>query len=54
MTIPVALALLAVIFALMHVEGRLRRELHELKMECETMFHRDRKTGRIAKGRRKD
>jgi hypothetical protein len=54
MTILIALVLLAAIFALMHVEGKLRRELHELKMECETMFHRDRKTGRIAKGRRKD
>ena len=54
MTILVALALLVAIFALMHVEGKLRRELHELKMECEAMFHRDRNTGRIAKGRRKD
>jgi len=53
MTNLVILVLTAVIFVLSYLNGNLRRELDSLYAECETMFHRDRKTGRIAKGLRR-
>lgn len=53
MTALIVFVLTAIIFVLLYLHGSVRRELIELQAECETMFHRDRKTGRIAKGRRK-
>ena len=45
--------LTAIIFVLSFLNESLRRELRELYKECESMFHRDRKTGRMAKGLRR-
>jgi hypothetical protein len=45
--------LTAIIFVLFYLYILVRRELECLRAECEMMFHRDRKTGRIAKGMRK-
>ncbi len=53
MTNLVIFVLTATIFVLLYLHGNLRRELNGLYKECETMFHRDRKTGRIAKGLRR-
>ena len=44
--------LTAIIFVLFYLYILVRRELECLRAECEMMFHRDRKTGRIAKGMR--
>jgi len=53
MTTAVIFVLTAIIFVLLYLHGNLRRELEGLYKECETMYHHDRKTGRITKGLRR-
>ena len=53
MTTLVICVLITVNLLLLYLFDNVRQELIDLKAECETMFHRDPKTGRIAKGRRK-
>lgn len=52
MTTLVIFVLAAIIFVLLYTHYSLLQELNGLYKECETMYHRDRKTGRIAKGLR--
>ena len=52
MTTIFIFVLIAVIFVLIYLHINLHRQLQSLRAECEMMFHRDRKTGRIAKGMR--